>query len=149
MTKYPFRRNQWANWGKPQNKLHAEKVVIDNIVFASKREAKRYCELKLLLKAGKISNLELQREFVLLPPQYDKPTEFYQKGEKKGQPKQGKLLERGVSYFADFCYIDTETSDFIVEDTKGYRDPSSAEYAKFVLKRKMLLYFYGIRVKEI
>lgn len=139
----------WLKDTHKENKLHAEKVQIDNIWFDSKREARRYCELKLLVRAGKISNLELQKEFVLLPAQYDKPIEFYQKGEKKGQPKQGKLLERGVSYFADFCYIDNNTNTYIVEDTKGYRDPSSAEYAKFVLKRKMLLYFYGIRIKEI
>lgn len=143
------KRPAWLNNGKSGNKLHAEKAVVDNIIFDSKREAKRYCELKLLLKAGEISHLELQKEFILLPPQYDKPTGFYQKGEKKGQPKQGKLLERGVSYFADFCYIDTKTNDYIVEDTKGYRDPSSSEYAKFVLKRKMLLYFYGIKIREI
>lgn len=138
-------------WGAKNkgNKLHAEKVSVDGIMFDSKREAKRYCELKMLLRAGEISKLELQKEFVLLPPQYDKPTEYFQRGEKKGQPKQGKLLERGVSYFADFCYIDNKSEEFVVEDAKGYRDPSSAEYAKFVLKRKMLLYFYGIKVKEI
>ena len=132
-----------------QNKLHAEKVTVDNISFASKKEAKRYCELKLLLQAGEISHLELQKEYVLIPSQYEESREVYTRGEKKGQPKQGRLLERGISYVADFVYIDERNQTLVVEDVKGYRDPSSAPYAKFVMKRKLMLYFYGIQVKEI
>ena len=37
----------------------------------------------------------------------------------------------------------------IVEDVKGYRDPQSAGYAKFVIKRKMFRWFYGIAIKEV
>ena len=46
-----------------QDKYGNRKVTIDGITFDSKREMKRYCELKLLEKAGEISGLELQPEF--------------------------------------------------------------------------------------
>lgn len=37
----------------------------------------------------------------------------------------------------------------VVEDVKGYRDPSSAAYAKFVIKRKLMLERYGIQIQEV
>ena len=54
------------------NKYRAKKVSIDGNSFDSKREAERYTELKLLLRAGKIKNLERQKEFVLIPAQREK-----------------------------------------------------------------------------
>jgi hypothetical protein len=39
--------------------------------------------------------------------------------------------------------------DTVVEDVKGYRDTSSAIYALFVVKRKLMLWVHGIRVKEV
>lgn len=134
-------------YGQPKRKLGNEKVLYDGIEFDSKKEAKRYMELKLLLKAGQIKNLELQKEYVLLPNQYAPSTEVFKRGQNKGKPKQGQLLERGVSYFADFVY--EENGEIVVEDVKGYRDPSSSVYAKFVLKKKMLLYFYGLHIREV
>ena len=47
------------------NKYKNKKVVIDNILFDSKKEANYYTYLKLLEKAGKIKNLELQKKFIL------------------------------------------------------------------------------------
>ena len=55
---------------KTNNKYHNEKVVVDGIRFDSIKEAKRYRELNLLVRAGEISDLELQKEFVLIPNQY-------------------------------------------------------------------------------
>ena len=127
-----------------KTKYHSKKVTVDGITFASKKEAKRYQELKLLLRAGEISGLELQKRFELIPAQY----ETYARYGKKGQRlKDGKrCIEKSVDYIADFCYW--KDGEFVVEDTKGYRNPSSAGYAKFVLKRKMMLYTHGIRIKE-
>ena len=49
------------NWTR--NKYKAVKTTIDGITFDSKREAKRYTELKILEKAGYITHLELQPEY--------------------------------------------------------------------------------------
>lgn len=57
-------------------------------------------------------------------------------------------IERGVGYIADFAYK-TRDGATVVEDVKGYRDPSSAPYAKYVIKRKLMLWKYGIKIKEV
>ena len=125
-------------------KLGNKKTVIDGIEFDSAKEARRYSELKLLQRAGKISGLELQKEYELIPAQY----ETFERYGKKGQRlKDGKrCIEKSCVYKADFVY--TQDGQLVVEDTKGYRDPASAAYAKFVIKRKLMLWRYGIRVKE-
>lgn len=116
---------------KSKNKYGAKKVTVDGIQFDSRKEANRYCELKLLERCGAITDLELQKEFELIP----------------AQRIDGKVIERAVKYKADFVY--KENGKIIVEDVKGYRDPSSAGYAKFVLKRKLMLFVHGIRVREV
>lgn len=127
-----------------RNKLGNKKVVVDGIEFDSKREAVRYSELKLMERAKLISNLELQKEFELIPSQREPDTVG-----KRGEIIKGKVIERPVKYIADFAYLDNRTGQLVVEDSKGYRNPASTEYAKFVIKRKLMLYKYGIRVKEV
>jgi hypothetical protein len=118
-----------------------KKVVYDGIVFDSVKEKRRYIELKLLEKAGKIQDLELQKAFILIPAQYEQTNEVYTKGKKAGQPKQGKCLEKAVTYKADFCYI--ENGKRVVEDTKGFKTKD------YVIKRKLMLYMHGTQIKEI
>lgn len=135
------------------NKLHNKKTYTsDGILHDSKREATRWEELCLLQRAGKISDLERQVRFELIPSQYEEvyTGEFYQRGEHKGEPKMKRVcLEQSCEYIADFVYTDNETGQKVVEDTKGYRDPQSATYAKFVIKRKLMLYLKGIKIKEV
>lgn len=128
---------------KKENKYHAEKVKIDGEVFASKKEHRRHCELKLLERAGKISNLRTQVKYELIPSQWEEieTDEVYVKGTKKGQKKNKKCVERGVSYIADFVYC--EGGKEIVEDAKGMR-PSD-----YIIKRKLMLYILGIKVVEV
>lgn len=103
--------------------------MVNGISFDSRKEANRYIYLKQHEKAGLISGLELQKKFVLIPKQTD------------GK----KTVERECAYYADFVYIkDGET---VVEDVKGYR--KGGAYAVFVIKRKLMLQKYGIRVKEV
>lgn len=111
------------------NKYGAKKVVIDGEVFDSRKEYYRWCDLRLLERAGKISDLKRQVKYVLIPAQRDAT---------------GKLIEREVSYIADFEYIDHGLK--VVEDTKGYK--RGAAYQLFTIKRKLMLHIYGIRVKE-
>lgn len=116
------------------NKLNAVKTNIDGLEFDSKSEAKRYAELKMLQAAGEISDLQMQVEYVLIPSQRD---------------GNGRVIEKECSYIADFVYFDNWQNKTIVEDVKGYTNPASATYAKFVIKRKLMLYIHGIRVVEV
>ena len=120
-------------------KYHSKKTVIDGITFDSKKEAERYSELKLLERCGAISNLEFQKVYELIPAQY----EFYERYGKNGQRlKDGKrCLERSCIYKADFVYI--ENGKTVVEDVKGFR---TEEYK---IKKKLMLYIHGIKIKEV
>ena len=126
------------------NKYNASKVTIDGQTFASRKEADRYYQLKLLEKSGAIKDLTTQVKFVLIPAQREPDI----KG-KRGGIIRGKIIERELSYIADFCYTDVETGQMIVEDVKGYRATDAAAYRVFTIKRKLLLYLLGIRVKEV
>lgn len=97
-------------WNRSRAKYGNRKAVIDGITFDSKKEAQRYTELKSLEKAGKITGLQLQREFEQIPAQREHTNEIYEKGPNKGRFKPGKLLERKCSYVADFVYWDLENN---------------------------------------
>ena len=112
------------------SKYRNKKVLVDGVAFDSKKEAKRYRELKLMEDAGMISRLERQVKFDLLPNQKD---------------PDGKVIERKVQYIADFVY--EKNGKIIVEDVKGYRDGGA--YRVFVIKRKLMLYRFGLHVIEI
>lgn len=83
-----------------QSKYKNKKTQVDMYVFDSVKEAQRYKELKLLERAGEISNLELQPRFLL----------------QESFKKNGKTY-RKIEYVADFKY--TEKGKTIVEDVKG------------------------------
>lgn len=106
-------------------KYRARKVTVDGITFDSKKEYNRFCELRLLEKAGAITDLRLQVKFELIPT----------------QRRFGKVVERPVSYKADFVY--EENGETVVEDTKGFKTKD------YIIKRKLMLYVHGIRIREI
>ena len=113
-------------------KYHNSKVTtVNGETFDSKREYERYCELSLLQKAGVIQNLQRQTKFLLIPSQY------------ATDPKTGKekLVERPVIYLADFQY--TRDGKTVVEDTKGFKTKD------YIIKRKLMLHVYGIRIVEV
>lgn len=93
--------------------------------FDSIKEFRRFQELQLLERAGKISGLTTQVPFELLPKQYD---------------DNGKFLYHGITYIADFAYW--KEGKYIVEDCKGFR---TKEYN---MKKKLLYYFRNIKIKE-
>ena len=131
---------RWQRKAKT-NKYNAKKVSVDGIEFDSKKEARRYQELLLLQKAGEIYMLERQKVYELLPAQREPETVG-----KRGGVIKGKLLERAVEYVADFVYTD-KNGKTVVEDVKGFREGGA--YAVFVLKRKLMLYRYGIKIIEV
>lgn len=124
-----------------RNKFNAKKIFIGGEAFDSKKEYSRYCELKLLEKAGEISNLERQVEYELIPAQFEMVWD-----KRKGEYKKGRCLERKCCYVADFRY--NEKGNVVVEDVKGYKN-SGAAWSLYCIKRKLMLQLYGIRVVEI
>ena len=103
-----------------RSKYKAKKVVVDGITFDSKKEARRYKELKLLERAGVIKDLVLQPSFLL-----------------QDKFKYKDKTEHKIKYIADFKYLDTKTGKTVVEDVKGYKTDV------YKLKRKLFLKKYG------
>lgn len=94
--------------------------------YDSRKEHRRADQLKLMQRAGLISNLREQVKYVLIPAQ---------------RGSDGKLLERECAYVADFVY--DKDGGTVVEDTKGFRTP------EYRIKRKLMLQVHGISIVEI
>ena len=120
-----------AYWS-PRSKYGARKTVLDGIKFDSEKECRRWCELKMLEKAGEVTGLERQVPYELIPSQY----------EVKADGSRGRCIERAASYVADFVYRDKD-GKLHVEDAKGMRTK------EYVLKRKLMLHVHGIRIEEV
>jgi hypothetical protein len=113
----------------------------DGILHDSQKEAMRWCELKLLERAGKITDLKRQVEYELIPDQFETYERF---GKSGNRLKDGiKLIERRVCYVADFVYTDIATGQTVVEDTKGVRTK------EYIIKRKLMWFVYKIRITEV
>jgi len=121
-----------------KSKYGANKTVIDGIEFDSKKEAKRWTELKLLERAGVIRDLDRQVKFVLIPAQREADTIGA-----RGAIKKGKIIERECAYVADFVYTDAETGETVVEDTKGFKTKD------YIIKRKLMLWVHKIKIMEV
>jgi len=102
-----------------RHKYGAVPTVVDGHHFPSIKEALRYGSLRLLERAGEISDLELQPSFT-----------FCYKG------------ETIFTYRADFAYRDRHTGKRVIEDVKGVRT------AVYRLKKKIVEAEYGIKILE-
>src|SRR3990167_4438640 len=115
---------------KRRSKYRAVPTVVDNIRFASKAEARRYGELKLLERAGKICDLALQPRFELCV-----------------SDPEGEEIKIGT-YVADFYYLTLDKfgdnfSIEVVEDVKGFRTDL------YKWKKKHFETQYGIKITEV
>lgn len=104
---------------KKKSKYKAVKTKVNGIKFDSKKEARRYKELKILEKADEIKSLELQPRFLL----------------QEKFKYNGKTV-RKIEYVADFRYID-EKGNTVVEDVKGMKTEV------YKIKKKIFLKIYG------
>lgn len=124
-------------WGATsKSKYGNRRVQYQGEWFDSQRELDRWLELRLLEKAGVITNLRRQVKYVLIPEQREPDTI----GPRGGRHK-GKLIESALSYVADHVY--ERDGQTVVEDSKGFL---TAEYK---IKRKLMLYVHGIRIREV
>ncbi len=121
---------------KRGSKYKNVKISVDGEVFDSLKEFRRWRELKLLEKAGEISELRRQVPFELLPVQRE-PDKIGPRGGRKP----GRVIEREAVYIADFVYLDADGRE-VVEDCKGKRTRD------YILKRKLLLFRLGIQILE-
>ena len=118
-------------------KYRNQKCSYDGMTFDSKHERDRYCELRLLQEAGVISDLRCQVPFRLVPEQRGPDT----LGPRGGR-KRGRLIEKAVDYVADFVYLDGDGKT-VVEDAKGVRTKD------YIIKRKLMLWLHGIKIREV
>lgn len=117
------------NYWKPP-KYGNRKVTVGGETFDSQREYDRYCQLRLMEKAGLIKELRRQVKFVLIP----------------SQKKNGKVAERECAYYADFVYLEKVGLgewQTVVEDAKGMKTEV------YKIKKKLMRYVYGYEVKEV
>lgn len=110
-----------------ESKYHAEKDVRGKLKFDSRKEARRYDALVLLLRRGEISDLRVQPEFTLIEA-YTTPD-----GERV----------RALRYRADFSY--RRNGELIVEDVKS----AATRTRVYLDKRKLMQEKYGITVREV
>lgn len=104
-----------------KNKYNAKKVVVNGVTYDSQLEYERYCELKMLQKAGIITDLKYHKRFVLI-----------EKNENG----------REIAYEADFVY--KKDGKTIVEDTKS--EPTKTRL--YALKKRLMLEKYGLKITE-
>lgn len=107
------------------SKYGSRSITVDGMKFDSRKEYFRFCELRLLERAGAISDLDRQVKFELIP----------------SQKVDGKVVERPVHYIADFVY--KQDGKNVVEDTKGFKTKD------YIIKRKLMLHVHGIRIREV
>ena len=107
-------------------KYHNQKTLFDGIWFDSKHEAERWYELKLLQRAGEISDLQRQVRFHLLPAQ---------------KASNGKVWQ-GIDYIADFVYKNSKGIT-VVEDAKGVKTEG------YIHKKKLLKFMHGYEIQEV
>lgn len=105
------------------SKFKNVKTTVDNITFHSKKEAKRYAELKLHEKSKLISDLRLQVKFELIPK----------------LTINGKT-ERSISYVADFVY--NQDGNQVVEDVKGMKTDV------YKIKYRLMKLIHNVDIKE-
>lgn len=113
------------------SKFRNKKTPVDGITFSSRREAKRYQELKILQQAGEIAELKLQPSWT-----------FYVDGNPVLIRSQGFPNGRLAKFVADFSYV-TKDGEFVVEDSKGFRTDV------FKWKKALMEACHGIVVREV
>lgn len=126
------------------NKYHAVRCEVDGYQFASKKEARRYVELRLLERAGEIADLVCQPVYALqtlTTPQAG--VTLGQMKRERGAKAKLQLFPTIGRYIADFRYTDKRTGDVVIEDVKGFK----TELYKW--KKRHVEAQYGIQIVEI
>ena len=117
----------WASNRSRRNKYGNKRTEIDGIVFDSKKEARRWLELKAMRDAGEIYNLERQRVFDL------------------------RVIDQLICrYVSDFCYWkicgdNKRLHEFVVEDVKC----NATKTPVYRIKAKLMKALFEIEIVEV
>jgi hypothetical protein len=124
-----YARQSGAPFGEVVNTKASKYGNVKTDGEASKKQARRLFELRLMNEAGQIRGLARQVEYVLIP---------------KYIHECGELMERKISYLADFQYEELTKDGWrlVVEDVKGFATPG------YIMKRKLMLSVHGIVIRE-
>jgi hypothetical protein len=114
------------------NKYHAIPVHVDGQRFASKREAARFLELRLLEKQGEIADLVCQPVYPL------HIMELWRSGAPIVITTVGKFT-------ADFEYVNLSTGEIVTEDVKSTATRTEA----YRLRKKLVEAIHGITITEV
>jgi hypothetical protein len=112
------------------NKYHAQVCTVDGIRFDSRKEARRYEELMILVAAGEILWLELQPEFAVTVKELWRDP--------------GALVVCG-RFRADFRYVETRTGEVVIEDTKSGPTKTTA----YRLRKRLVEAIHGVTIREV
>jgi hypothetical protein len=124
----------------PKSKYGAKPMVVGGIRFDSTKEARRYCELRLLEKAGLIKDLETQPRFPI------EVVQLWQDGRwmwATSQP-QPDLIQCGV-FTADFRYVEVEANRVVIEDVKSGPTKTTA----YRLRKRLVEAIHGVTISEV
>lgn len=116
-------------WGN-KNKYWAHKVIYKGIKFDSTHERDRYIYLCNLEKRGKISDLVLQKEFVLI----SQTTKLVPVQLKTKVRYDKRVVEQDSRYTCDFFY--KEDGKIIVEE---FKSEQTAKLPDYILRRKLMI----------
>lgn len=108
------------------NKYRNKHTEVDGLIFDSKKEAERYCELKIMERAGLISDLQRQKRFELQPS-------FILNGKRY----------RPITYICDFYYW--QNGKWIIEDVKS----DITRRDKVYIMKKKLMAYKGMEIQEV
>lgn len=125
---------------KKGTKYHNKEIIYDGIKFDSTKEGKRYLVLKQAEIEGRISNLELQVKFILIPSIKEEYVEHLKTKDKI----KTRTLQLPITYTCDFRYM--KGSEEVVEDTKISPKLIPPEY---VLKEKLFFWKYGKKIRRV
>ena len=114
---------------RSRSKYGNRRIKIDGYSFDSTKEGNRYMELKYMLAAGKIKDLQLQKPFIL---------------QEAFRAKDGSWV-RDIRYICDFYYYDYDKDEWIIEDVKSAATKDNSVYR---LKKKMMAY-KGLYITEV
>lgn len=133
----------------PTAKYHNEKTEVDGIKFDSRKEARRFCQLKLAQELGVIEDLRLQVDFTLIEAYTDAKGERHQALRYKADFTY-KVRSAGYDHLAKLGYEDVEfwrsllPCALVIEDVK-----SAGTKTRVYINKKKMMADMGYQIREV
>lgn len=128
---HEFMKSEKAKAKSSNNKYNNKITIVNGIKFSSRKEAKRYGELLLLVRSNKITDLRMQVPFELVDKQL-------LAGESR--------VKSAIRYVCDFCYYDISRGGMIIEDVKSDATKKNKLYRT---KKHLMKALLGLDIIEI